>query len=105
MYLVPRLIVVSHPSWLRPPGGLSGGRGLDPFQESGGLAPLQEHLPGLVRHRARGRPLQRRRHGRVRLRHPALCVRAHGREGDLRRKRESEKEREGSVGKKKKKKS
>lgn len=65
-----------HP--LRPPGGLGRGRGLDPLPEGGGLAPLQEHLPGLVRHRARGGPVQRRHHGPVGLRHPALRVRGGG---------------------------
>lgn len=62
-------------TWLRPPGGLGRGCGLDPLPKSSGLAPLQEHLPGVVCHRARGRPLQRRRHGPVGLRHPALRVR------------------------------
>lgn len=66
---------------VRPPpaGGLGRGRGLDPLQEGGGLAPLQEHLPGVVRHRPRGRPVQRRHHGPVRLRHPALRLRGWGR--------------------------
>lgn len=63
------------PPWLRPPGGLGRGRGLDPLPKSSGLASLQEHLPGVVCHRARGRPLQRRHHGPVGLRHPALRVR------------------------------
>lgn len=63
------------PHWVRPPGGLGRGRGLDPLPEGSGLAPLQEHLPGVVRHRARGRPVQRRHHGPVGLRHPALRVR------------------------------
>jgi len=71
---------------LWPPGGLSRGRGLDPLTESRGLAPLQEHLPGVVRHGACGRPVQRCRHGSVRLRHPALRLRAHGWEGEQRRK-------------------
>lgn len=61
---------------LWPPGGLGRGRGLDPLPESCGLAPLQKHLPGVVRDRARGGPVQRRHHGPVGLRHPALCVRA-----------------------------
>lgn len=61
-----------------PPGGLGRGRGLDPLPEGGGLAPLQEHLPGLVRHRACGRPVQRRHHGPAGLRHPALRVRGRG---------------------------
>lgn len=65
----------SHPLWPPPPGGLRRGRGLDPLPESRGLAPLQEHLPGLVRHGARGGPVQRRHHGPVRLRHPALRLR------------------------------
>ena len=56
-------------------GGLGGGCGLDPLQEGGGLAAVQEHLPGLVRHGARGGPVQRRRHGGVRLRDPALRLR------------------------------
>ncbi|KAK5909606.1 hypothetical protein CesoFtcFv8_003520 [Champsocephalus esox] len=57
-------------------GGLGRGRWLDPLQEGSGLAPLQEHLPGVVRHGARGRPVQRCRHGPVRLRHSALRLRA-----------------------------
>lgn len=84
------LIVFFLPSWLRPPGGLSRGCGLDPLPESGGLAPLQEHLPGVVRHGARGRPVQRRRHGPVRLRHPALRLRARGWEEEQRKKIEGE---------------
>lgn len=64
-----------------PPGGLGRGRGLDPLPEGGGLAPLQEHLPGLVRHRARGRPVQRRHHGPAGLRHPALRVRGRAVQG------------------------
>lgn len=88
------LIVFFFPPRPRPPGGLSRGCGLDPLPESGGLAPLQEHLPGVVRHGARGRPVQRCRHGPVRLRHPALRLRAHGWEGEQRRKRESDRERE-----------
>lgn len=66
---------LSSPPPLRPPGGLGRGRGLDPLPESSGLAPLQEHLPGVVRHRARGRPVQRCHHGPAGLRHPALRVR------------------------------
>lgn len=58
-----------------PPGGLGGGCRLDPLQEGSGLAPLPEHLPGLVRHGASGRPVQRRCHGPVRLRHPTLRLR------------------------------
>lgn len=50
--------------------------GLDPLQESRGLAPFPKHLSGVVRHGARGRPVQRRRHGLVRVRHPALRLRA-----------------------------
>lgn len=75
---------------LRPPpaGGLGGGRGLDPLQEGGGLAPLQEHLPGVVRHGPRGRPVQRRRHGPVRLRHPALRLKGWGGGGSRRREKE-----------------
>lgn len=71
-----------------PPGRLSRGRRLDPLPESSGLAPLQEHLPGVVCHGARGRPVQRCRHGPVRLRHPALRLRVLGREGRRRRERE-----------------
>lgn len=81
--------------FLRPPGGLCGSRGLDPLPESSGLAPLQEHLLGVVRHGARGRRVQRRRHGPARLRHPALRLRAFGREGEQRRK---ERVREGNLG-------
>lgn len=66
---------VSPPPCLRPPGGLGRSCGLDPLPEGGGLAPLQEHLPGMVRHSARSRPVQRRRHGPDGLRHPALCLR------------------------------
>lgn len=74
---------------LRPPGGLSRGRGLDPLPEGRGLAPLPKHLPGVVRHGARGRPVQRRRHGAVRLRHPALRLRARRLEGERRKRKES----------------
>lgn len=66
-----------------PPGGLGGGRGLDPLPEGGGLAPLQEHLPGLVRHRACGRLVQRRRHGPAGLRHPALRLRGRAVQGGV----------------------
>lgn len=70
------LLIISVPSlWPLPLGGLSRSRGLDPLPESCGLAPLQEHLPSLVRHGASGRPVQCRRHGPVRLRHPALRLR------------------------------
>lgn len=74
---------------------------MDPLPEGGGLAPLQEHLPGVVRHGARGRPVQRRHHGPVRLRHPALRVRARGREGEQRKKKKRVRERvkEGNLGK------
>lgn len=85
---------------LRPPGGLSCGCGLDPLPESSGLAPLQEHLPGVVCHSACGRPVQRRRHGPVCLRHPALRLRAQRWEGEQRRKKrvgEREREREGET--------
>lgn len=58
-------------------GGLSGGRGLDSLQESGGLATLPKHLPGMVRYSARGRPVQRRSHGSLRVRHLTLCLRGH----------------------------
>uniref|UniRef100_A0A8C0RPY1 Phosphate transporter n=1 Tax=Canis lupus familiaris TaxID=9615 RepID=A0A8C0RPY1_CANLF len=52
-------------------GGLSGGRGLDPLPEGCGLAPLPEHLRGLVCDCARGWVVQccyhgsPHRHGRV----------------------------------------
>ena len=92
---------VFFPLRLRPPGRLGRGRGLDPLPESGGLAPLQEHLPGVVRHGARGRRVQRCRHGPVCLRHPALRLRARGREGEPRRKqreRASQRKSEGKLG-------
>lgn len=79
----------------RPPGGLSRGRWLDPLPEGRGLASLQKHLPGVVRHGARGRPVQRRHHGAVRLRHPALRLRARRLEGE-RRKRKKESRRKGA---------
>lgn len=84
---VPPLMFPFSSSWLRPPGGLGRGRGLDPLSESGGLAPLQEHLPGMVRHSARRRPVQRCRHGPVRLRHLALCLRACSQEGQQRKRK------------------
>lgn len=93
---MPLTVFAFLPFWPRPPGGIGRGRGLDPLQESRGLAPLQEHLPGVVCHGARGRPIQRCRHGPVRLRHLALRLRAHGREGDTQEEnRGSEREREG----------
>lgn len=49
-------------------GGLRGGRRLAALPEGSGLAPLQEHLHGLVRHRAHLRPHQRRHHGHFHLR-------------------------------------
>lgn len=76
------MLSLSPPPLLRPPGGLSRGRGLDPLPESGGLAPLQEHLPGVVRHRACGRLVQRRHHGPAGLRHPAPGVRGRCSRGD-----------------------
>lgn len=90
------LLLIVFLSWPRPPGGFGRGRGMDSLPESRGLAPLQEHLPGVVCHSARGRPVQRRSHGPVCLRHPALRLRPHSSEGALRRRVSG---REGSLGK------
>lgn len=51
-------------------GGLRGGRRLAALPEGSGLAPLQEHLHGLVRHSAHLGPHQRRHHGHLHLRRP-----------------------------------
>lgn len=66
---------------------------MDPLQEGGGLATLPKHLPGLVRHGAGGWPVQRCHHGPVRVRHPALRLRA-ARRANSRDERDREEEEE-----------
>lgn len=57
-----------------PAGGLCGGRGMDPLPQGCGLAPLPEHLRGLVCDRPRGWVVQRCCHGSPHVRDPPLCV-------------------------------
>lgn len=60
----------------RSQGWLRGGRGLDPLQESRRLAPLPQHLPGVVCDCAGGRLVQRRGDGTADVRDPALHLRS-----------------------------
>lgn len=63
-------------SSLRFQGRLRGGRWLDPLQESRRLAPLPQHLPGVVCDCAGGRLVQRRGDGTADVRDPALHLKS-----------------------------
>lgn len=57
-------------------GGLCGGRWLDPLQESCRLAPLPQHLLGLVRDCPSGWLVQRRGDGAAGVWYPALRLKS-----------------------------
>lgn len=57
-------------------GGLRGGRWLDPLQESRRLAPLPQHLLGLVCDCPSGWLVQRRGDGAAGVRYPALRLKS-----------------------------
>ena len=61
-------------------GGLCGGSRMAALQKGRRLAPVQEHLHGVVCDCAHLRPDQRRHHGHLHLRHP-LSIRPHPEQG------------------------